>query len=204
LHKIVPIVEGEGEIDAVPKLIYKILRHLGRHDFVVTDGKNAGGSSNLKKQADLTRLLRAAERESGIIGSLILIDADDDCPMTLATEIVQLVKQISVRYSVVVVVANREYEAWLIASLPTIRGNQEIDANSIYSGDVEARRGAKEWITNQMQGSRKYNPIVDQVILTQKIDVDLAVANSRSFRRLVHAIELLVDAADTNAATISP
>ncbi len=204
MHKIVPIVEGEGEIDSVPKLIYKILRHLGRNDFVVTDGKSAGGCTNLKKQADLTRLLRSAERESGIIGTLILIDADDNCPVTLANEIVQLVNTISVRYSVVVVVANREYEAWFLASLETVRGSENIPADSVFSGDIEGKSDVKGWLTKQMPKGKAYKENTHQVLMTQKIDVTTAHQNSRSFRRLVHAVELLVDAADTNAAAISP
>jgi len=148
--------------------------------------------------------LRAAEEENNILGILILIDADDDCSVTLANEIVQLVNQIGARYSVVVVVANREYEAWFLASLETVRGSENIPADSVFSGEIEGKSDVKGWLTKQMPKGKAYKENTHQVILTQKIDVDLALANSRSFRRLVHAIELLVDAADTGEAAISP
>jgi len=209
LRKIFPIVEGEGEIEAVPKLIVKILHHLGRYDFVSVAGRNARGCDNLKKREFLERLIRAAEELDGVAAVLIVVDADDNCPKVLAAELSQTVREIGVRVAVAVVVANREYEAWFLASLATIAG-QNLTGGSVlpadckFVGDVEAKSGVKEWITAQLPKGFSYKPRTDQGVLTQKIDVELAVQNSRSFRRLVHAIELLVDAADTNAATVSP
>ena len=47
MRKIVPIVEGPGEVDAVPKLLNKVLADLSRNGILVAPPKNAHGVGNL-------------------------------------------------------------------------------------------------------------------------------------------------------------
>lgn len=204
MRKIVSIVEGDGDAQAVPKIIAKILAHLGRHDLIPGDAKIAGGKSELTKVGGLEIYLNYAEAVANACATLVIIDADDDCPKTLAEELANRVRIKGVRNPVAIVVANREYEAWFIASLETIKGQRNIASDCTFAGDVETRRDAKGWLSNQMPKGKVYRETVDQIALTQKIDIDLAVANSRSFRRLVHAVKELIVAADGSAASVSP
>ena len=204
LRKIVPIVEGPGEVEAVPKLLSKIFLHLGHYDLVSSRAKKASGSSIIKDSAELERLLSAAEEEDNVLGILILIDADDECPFTLAAQIAGMIKAISTKYFVEVVVANREYEVWFLASLSTVRGEFGIAPACEFSGNIEEKSDVKGWLTKQMPKGKPYKETTHQVLMTQKINVATAHQNSRSFRRLVHAVELLVAAADINTAAISP
>ena len=70
--------------------------------------------------------------------------------------------------------------------------------------NVEDIRGAKEWISRRMPSGRRYKETSDQENLTPYIDFDLAHFRSRSFRRLCHAVEELVDAIDAESLIITP
>ena len=81
----------------------------------------------------------------------------------------------------------------VLASLETIAGNCGLPANLKYEGDIESKRGVKEWLTAQMPPGLAYKETLHQVKLTHLIDLDLAQQRSRSFRRLFHAVEELVE-----------
>lgn len=68
--------------------------------------------------------------------------------------------------------------------------------NLVYEGDYEGKRDAKGWLKQQMPDGKGYNPTTHQKQFTSLIDLELAYENSRSFRRLYHAIEQLLQAAD--------
>jgi hypothetical protein len=56
--------------------------------------------------------------------------------------------------------------------------------------DPEARRDAKRQLRAMMNES--YKPTLHQAAFSRLLDLDQAWAESRSFRRLVHAVELLL------------
>jgi hypothetical protein len=51
---------------------------------------------------------------------------------------------------------------------------------------------------------RSYKPTEDQADLTYYIDLKLVQSKSRSFRRLCHAVEELIEAVDNGLATVTP
>ena len=207
--KIVPIVEGVGEKYAVPALCAKLLREQNRYDIHVDEPVEAKGRSGLTKQGGLERLVQLAWDRPDCVAVLIVVDADGDCPAAFAREFTNRLRITGVRCTVVTVVAKEEYEAWFLASLSTIagndlRGNPGIPATVQYTGDIEGRMGVKEWLTAQFPGSRKYVENADQLAMTRLIDPEIARANSRSFRRLCHAIEQILDAVDNNKIVVTP
>jgi hypothetical protein len=60
-------------------------------------------------------------------------------------------------------------------------------------GDAEDIVNPKQWLTDRMPPGRAYKETADQPALSSHIDLDLAHANSRSFRRLCHAVEQLLE-----------
>lgn len=128
---------------------------------------------------------------------LIVQDLDDGCPLHEARHLALQIQQRQLAVPVAVVLAHREYEAWFLASIETLAGHRGLPAGLTYMGNVEDRRGAKEWLTKQMPPGRAYKETVDQVKFTQLIDFGVAQQRSRSFRRLSHAIEQVLTAAET-------
>jgi hypothetical protein len=192
---IVPIVEGDGDVQAVPSLIRKVLQHNEYWHWQVAPAKKAGGLNSLRPR--LSDFLRYAQLEPGVGATLVLLDLDDGCAYREAQSLAINIRNFNLPHPVAVVFACREYEAWFLASLSTIAGQYDLPEGLLYEGDVEARRGAKEWLSKQMPSGRIYKETIHQVSMTQQIDLELARQNSRSFRRLCHAIEELVQAADS-------
>lgn len=210
MPKIVPVVEGVGEKYAIPALCNKLLREYNRYDIHVDNEPiEAKGRSGFTKAGGLERLAQLAWSRPDCAAVLILVDADGDCPETFAQEFTKRLLTVGVRCPVVTVVVKEEYEAWFLASLDTIagkdlQGNPGLPASTRYTGDAEGKRGVKEWLTAQFPGSRAYTENADQLAMTRLIDPTLARANSRSFRRLCHAIEQILDAVDNNNIVVTP
>ena len=209
MPKIVPIVEGEGEKKAVPALCYKILHELERYDIFVAVPIVVKGVGNLTRPGGLETFLKAACREPDCAAVLTLIDADDACALTLAKSLSGRAASAGLGVPVSIVVAAREYEAWFLASLKTLRG-RDIDgrftlpANLEYTGDVESRRGVKEWLGKALPDGIVYAPTLDQAPMSKLIDTVEARTNSRSFRRMCHAIEQIVEAIDSDKIVVTP
>lgn len=193
---LVPVVEGDGEIDAVPLLLRRLLQRDERWDWSIGKARRIGGIGKLRKE--LASVLQRLTMAPGCDAILILMDLDDGCPVEVAAELAQSARALALRCPVAIVLAHREYEAWFLASLPTIAGHYDLPAGLVYEGVIEGRRNVKGWLSDQMPPGRIYKETVHQAGCTNLIDIDLAVANSRSFRRFVVAVEELLAAAGAN------
>ena len=93
----------------------------------------------------------------------MLLDADEDCPKTLASNLLARARtMVPADYPVGVVVANREYEAWFLAAFPSIRFRQalmdrqfRLDESLPRGMDVEATADCKVRIAGLI-GLAKY------------------------------------------------
>lgn len=208
MSAIVPVVEGDGEIEAVPLLLRRVLaERCSRHDLDVARPKSAHGRDTLLR--DFERYLRYAAGTSGCCAVLVLLDADNDCAKKRALGLAKKTRGLGLSIPVAIVCAKRQYETWFVASLDTIKGRtlkgrQGISSSAQFAGSAEDLKGAKGWLTSNMPRGRAYKETMDQVPLTEYIDLNLACANSRSFRRLCHAVEELVQAMDTGIVIVTP
>lgn len=209
MPKIVPIVEGDGEVDAVPALLSKLLAEMQRFDIYVGDVANAHGCGNLTRPGGVERFVGNACTKSDCGAVLILMDADKQCPVELARSLSQRVEAVGVRFPVVTVIAKCEYEAWFLASLETIVGQSfggrpGLPSGLTYPGEVEGVAAVKSWITQSLPKGRIYKETLDQLAMTRLIDTDKARQRSRSFRRLCHALEETVVAIDSGERVVTP
>ncbi len=130
---IIPIVEGYGEERAVPRLVQRWLRHrrFDRHFDVRDTAINAKGSGALKASYDKRRHVGIEHYvEAALRGRpdaiLVVLDADDECidrsaATGLGPDLLARARQVAPHVPLAVVVANREYEAWFLASLTSLR-----------------------------------------------------------------------------------
>lgn len=204
-NKIYVIVEGHGEADppgagqepAAKALVIKLLKH-----FQLWGLYPARRPWRLDSCGDfypnterLLNALRAHQEFDDCAAVLALFDLDDDCPREVGPQVAERIREMGVLpFSVMVVCAKREYEAWFLASLPSIQPGH------IYSDDPESRRGAKEWLQREFG----YREVRDQSSYTQALDVTLANERSRSFRRLYHAFEELIAATQSGQSIVTP
>ena len=203
MPKIVPIVEGDGEVTAVPVLLRKILTRDLRFDVQIARPKSANGRTNLIKEGGLERFIRYAWKERDCGAFLILLDAENECPEDIARDFSKRAEALGVLFPVVIVVAKRMYEAWILASISTIAGRLDVPFGLTPPADVEAVPNPKKWIDERLPPGRAYKETQDQEAMT--VFMDLALARSaRSFRRLEHGVQEALDAIDAGARMITP
>lgn len=189
---IISIVEGPGDIEAVPALLTRILQDEAHWQWYAGRAHKAHNLNTLRN--GLEHFLRNAAKQKNCGAILILLDLDDGCPKEEAQKLASQIRLLNLFQPVAIVFAYREYEAWFLASLRTIAGHHNVPSDVVYEGEAESKRDVKGWFKQRMVG-RRYNPTTHQKKFTSLIDLELAYENSRSFRRLYHAIEELLEAA---------
>ena len=185
---------GPGDQDALPTLITRILQDQQQWNWYVGEAIVVRSLGKLHK--NLAGYLSHAVTKKNSEAILIVLDLDDGCPKEEAMTLAERIRSLQLAQPVAIVFAYREYEAWLLASLPTIAGHYGLPSNLVYEGEVEERRNAKGWLNQRMESNKRYNPTAYQKKFTRLIDLDLAYDKSRSFRRLYHAIEELIEGAE--------
>ena len=195
MGKIYLIVEGDGEVQAVPELIRRILyEKFNRYDVVLAKPYNAHGNGNLTVVGGLERFLGLTRRQSDCIGVLALLDAEEEhlkCPPSLILQLARRTRKLRLPFPAVVVCAVCEYESWFLTSLHTIGANF-LNPEAVYTGDPEHECGAKGWLSHQMPPGQIYKETQDQVRMTTQLDLAVVESRSGSFRLLIHAIEVLL------------
>lgn len=207
MPRIVPIVEGDGEVTAVPALLRKILAVSMRYDIEITRPKNANGRTNLTKNGGLERFIRLAWKELGngprYGAILILLDAEGECPLEIARGLSNRVQTMGIAFPVVIVVANNMYEAWFLASIQSIAGQLDLPTGIQPPTDPEAVGNPKSWINRHFPRDRAYKETQDQEAMSHRIDLGLA-SRSRSFQRLLHAVDEALQAIDRGESIVTP
>ncbi len=208
---LVPIVEGDGEVEAIPVLLRRLLAVRQRWELKVARPKNAHGCGNLTKSNGLEKFVELAFRERGCAGVLVVMDADgeDACPVRMAASFVERILLSGPRHPVAVVFARREYEAWFLASLESVAGHlisgkPALPADLTFTGEVEDVRDVKGWMSRRFLSNRKYKETQDQAPMTERLDIVRAAERSRSFRRLCKALDELIDAWDNDRVVVTP
>lgn len=185
---IAPIVEGDGEEVAIRLLIQRIgYQRLGLHIEVAKAYRLARGKMTQEKELCRAIRLQSLAVSSSLGGVLIVLDADDDCPIELRDAIERHAWKSGL--SCQVVAANREYEAWFLAALPSLRTHKDVHDDAGYDGDPDSPRDAKGCLRARM--SVIYRPKEHQPAFSALLDPDLAFGGSRSFRRMCAAVEAL-------------
>ena len=207
-YSIVPIVEGQGDVSAAPELIRRVLfEHLLEYHFRVAKPKRLKRN---RIDSDLPKTLQYAAQEPDAGAIIVIVDSDEDCARKLAEQISQIARDRNIGLPVAAVCPTTEYEAWFIASIDSIKGKDiggrgaKIDEAANCPEGFEKISGPKEWLSGLMPYNMRYKPTQDQALLTMMIDLQLAKARSRSFRRLCHAVKELVDGVRSGSAKVTP
>lgn len=191
LKRLVCVVEGRGEVLALPSLCSRILKELGVNDWVVDENPVKQPRSRLvdermrsPKRTPRIEFLEAAiemaaRRPADAV--LVLCDSDDDCAATWGPAASAVIRKRIAGAAVMIV---REYESWLLTSRargPTIDGRK-----------IDEIRDAKRYLAKEIRG---YKPTVHQLSATRNLDIRCVRAFSPSFDRLVRSLAGIADIA---------
>jgi hypothetical protein len=140
IASIASIVEGDGEVRALPKLLFRLAREVAVPDLRVPTPMRVQ-RGRLIAPGGVERAVGAVAQRVGAAGGvLVLLDADDDCPATLGPALLARAARPDVR--VCVVLANREFEAWFVAAVASLAGAHGFPADLSVPG-APRRSGAR-------------------------------------------------------------
>ena len=186
-----PIVEGHGDVTALPVLLRRFVAEAGA--WTIGIGRPIRHSRyHLTKQAGVERAVRLALNVEGTSAVLILFDGDGDCPATLGPTVHAWATAAAGDTPCEVVLAHREYEAWFLAAIESLRGHRDVKADAEIHLNPEEPRGAKEKLEARME--RGYVETSDQAALSAQFSLAAAYSRSRSFRKLASSFGALARA----------
>jgi hypothetical protein len=188
--KIIPIVEGHGEVAAVPVLLRRIAERLNVYDAQV--GKPIRCQRyKLVKPGELERAIELAVLKGGNEGRvLLLIDGEDDCPAHLGPELLTRAMNARQGITVGVVLARREFEAWFLGSLESLRAQYGIPQREGLRREPEDIRGAKEHLSDLL--GVPYSEVIDQPAMAAQFDMDAARERCPSFDKCWRIVQSLL------------
>ena len=189
-----PIVEGQGDETSVPVLLRRLRDEAQLWELEI-GRPHRRRRTQLVRRDSLQAAVQVAALHEDCAGILVLFDADDDCPKDLGPTLEGWAREVSGQRPCAVVMANREYEAWFLASIEALRGYAGILPDAASHSNPEAPRDAKGELERRMSRTVSYSATVDQVALTARLDLESAYRRCRSFRKLVNAFGSLATAA---------
>lgn len=193
MRNIGSIVEGHGEVEALPIVLRSILNQAGAFNVRVLpphrSSRNRVVAKGPAEGADLQRLVRFQGNRVGFGGLVVvLIDADDDDPDSV-TSVLSGASAVTTA-SVLPVVATREYEAWFLAAIEQLRAHPDVEDHAEFPGDPEAPRDAKGEIGRRMNTA--YKEVLHQPAFSQFVGLSPSERSPR-FRLLVEGVNSWLD-----------
>lgn len=186
--RILPIVEGQGDVFAVPVLVRRILQAHGRFDVQALPPHKRGELPTVKKH--FTNIFQVAAKEQASI--LCVLDFDcAQCVDVLQDErdLRQLAQQIRPDIPFAACLIVKEFESLFLWDevgarkvLPYIVKSTQFPANP------EDIRPVKEWLSDAQPSGMAYKPTVHQAKLAAAINLDALRERSPSYQRLETAV----------------
>jgi hypothetical protein len=189
---ILSFVEGQSEVEAVPRLLERLLARLGRSEIRIARPFRVKRYQVVRPRELERAVIQGLRDRDHVSAVLVLLDADDDDPFELEAALLERCRQ-ATALPAAVVVAQRELEAWFLGCKDALRGFRGIRADANPPPDPEGIRGAKERLSKNMEGGRRYLATDDQPAFAARMDLDLALQHCASFRRFELAVRGLFE-----------
>jgi hypothetical protein len=218
--KLILMVEGEGDVQAVPVLVDRLLKGAKGWDCLESCDRSMhirlGGLHSVVKDefSFWKRMLQLTAKQQNVGAVLVVLDGDQKymipqkkvpyCAKTTASKLTEIARKscgFGLTTSLAVVFAEREYESWLIAGAGSLIDKKMPDGRPVLKRDAQiashgsdfTARDAKGWLNRNMVNG--YRETTDQKELTRLVDLDeIRRRQIRSFRRLENAVSQLIEA----------
>ena len=188
------VIEGKGEVGALPALTRRICNELFERYAVKTTKPIRITKSKLIRAGELERAIRLAQINNEPGGPVVVVlDADEDCPAMLGPSLKSRALPYARRHGVAIVIPKFEFETWFLTAARSLGGLRGLRSGLVPPADPEAIRGAKEWLGRNMMPGRSYSPTIDQAALVAGMDL-VAARSCRSFDRFCREVGRLIEA----------
>lgn len=189
---VAPIVEGYGEVEAVPLLLRRLFAECQSPDSLqINRPVRVKTGSFFRDAAYFTKHLELAARKAKqhSTGSvLILLDCEDDCPAEAGSRLAAQAREQRPDVAVTIALAHREFETWFLASASSLRGVRGLPPDLVGPQNPESIRDAKGWLSSRM--ASPYNEPNDQPAFTAAFSFEEAskVASFSRLRAKMHQV----------------
>jgi len=158
--RLVIFAEGEGDAQALPILLQKMLTHQFQDEwyewlFVDPDVFRIKGVDSLgsKTAAKFVRWTQVAQSRGQFGGLLVVLDADSTRSVCLLDDVRTLVNCLQdtgagITYPAAVVLLQQEYEVLMLASYSSLIDLKE---GAVAPTNIETIRGCKEWLNQNLK-----------------------------------------------------
>lgn len=188
-----PIVEGHGDVAAFPVLLRRLIDEAQAWN-VGIGRPIRRRRDQLVRETEVMQAVRLALLQPDCGAVLILFDGNSDCPSELGPTVHSWAAEAAGATPCSVVIAHREYEAWFLAAIESLRGHGRIRDDAESHPDPESPRGAKEQLEGRMEAGSSYFERTDQPAFSATFSLPDAYRRCRSFRKLAGSFRLLVAA----------
>jgi Domain of unknown function (DUF4276) len=184
--KPVLIVEGQGDISAVPRLMRETLAQHAIYDIAPAPRpKSHVDVLKLKRAGELERYVEYAARDDGD-SVLLALDCEDVCPAEVSLDFARRISKMYITKKVGVTLFRSEFETLflhcleeIVAAFPDYRWIGTVLRST---GDIEAIRDAKGTLSRMMSRDRAYKETRDQAKFITALSYAKLRQQSRSFR----------------------
>lgn len=188
------LVEGDGDVKAVPFLVRKLAEASGFYDLIPCPNPiKCGEIPKLRKDGQLERFVEYACNRSDGDSVILVVDCDDDCPVTTSAEFAARVRLIAQRTTKKVGLAfiQKEFETLFLYSLSDLSATYPDHGWRLTEEDADrdwtALRGAKGELNRRMK-NYSYKETRDQVKFVSAVDINRLVSTCRSALHLQRLI----------------
>lgn len=215
MKRLVLFAEGEGDVQAAPALVGRLLSELPpeyqRQLFLDNAPMKVGGIHQItgRRNGDLVRHLGNAAKRPKLGAVLLILDGDADrvegqpfCAVETARILAQRATAAGAgtHFSFAVVFLRQEFESLLLALANQLPGLKP--GATLPRSPEETPRDAKAWLQQNL--SDGYKPTDRQLELTQAVKDWTPVASLNCYQRLQHALQELAVAVAANRHIVSP
>ncbi len=211
---IVPIVEGQTEQGCVERMLHRVWHELlcrGERLQVVEPFRGRRGElvhpngvvlTDTVGKAFVKLKAKAKKDAQAQLLILILLDAEGDCPATLAPRLLDVARRaLPTKTPVCCVLANRMLENWIVAGASTLAGINDLP-NVLPARDQFEDRSGAAWLAAQLRSrnkTRKYKKTVDAERFIRAMNLQECRENSPSFDKLCRDLEAQLPQAPNEA-----
>ncbi len=192
---IAPIVEGDGEVEAVPILLRRLVPHLladayagvvrpirQPRDRLVGNKQDCLKNSILFAAAKLTQI----QQTDSLSLVLVICDSDDDCAKVLAQQMNTVALKAAFEHEVSIVLAVQEFETWFVGAAESL--GRFLELKNPPPEKPEESGSKKRWVEDRFKGA-KYSETIDQAKMAAAMDLTLCRKRCPSFDKLCREIE---------------
>lgn len=189
---IASIVEGYGEVTALPVLLRRIMQECGIWDARIPEPHRIPRGKLIAAGGVENAVLQASRQVTGLGGILVLFDADDDCPADYGPALLKRAQAVRSDKAMSVVLANREFEGWFLAAAASLAGHRGLADPLPPPSNPEEIRDAKGWLTHHKIDGSPYKETIDQAPLAAVFDMAQARKHAASFDKFWRDVERLI------------